>query len=137
MLEKLNETDDIKQRLASKLDDVSKEIEEAKVQKADLERSLEQKKQPLDLASRRLSLRLRRPCRERVKDEAHQALLVELQHIAAVTNALKAKIAQADDTIRHLEQQREILKSNMEDKQKSWNVRPFLNDDSRNVKTGG
>ena len=44
MLEKLNETEGLKQQLESKLDEVLKEIEEAKHRKAALEQSLQEKK---------------------------------------------------------------------------------------------
>ena len=68
-------------------------------------------------------MRTRRPSHECVNDEAHRALVGELQHITAVTNALKSKIASVNLKIRQLELQRDTLKDNIKDKQLSWNVR--------------
>ena len=44
MLEKLQETDDLKVKLTQRLQDTRKEIEEAKQRKFDLEQALEEKK---------------------------------------------------------------------------------------------
>ena len=76
----------------------------------------------MELAAQRLSWRTRRPSHECVNDEAHRALVGELQHITSVTAALKSKIAAFDRRIRQLETQRDGLKDNIQDKERSWKV---------------
>lgn len=76
----------------------------------------------MERANQRLAFRQQRPSHERVNDEAHRALVAELRHLTVVTNALKSKIAAVDREIRHLENQRDRLRDNIKDKQRSWKV---------------
>jgi chromosome segregation ATPase len=122
MLEKLNDTDDLRSQLQLKHDEVVKEIEAAKHRRQSLEHALGEKRGPLERANKRLVLRQQRPSYERVNDEAHRALMAEIQHLTIVTNSLKQKISAVDREIQHLEAQKERMEENIKDKQRSWKV---------------
>eukprot|EP00210_Caulerpa_lentillifera_P004605 g4391.t1 len=122
MLEKLNQTESLKNQLQLKLDEIAKEIEAAKHRRQSLEESLEEKRVPLERANQRLAFRQQRPSHERVNDEAHRALVAELRHLTVVTSALRSKISAVNCEIRHLETQRDRLQDNIKDKQRSWKV---------------
>ncbi|GMH34697.1 hypothetical protein BSKO_02558 [Bryopsis sp. KO-2023] len=122
MVEKLNETDDMKQLLMEKLTDTTKEIEGAKQRRLALEAALEEKKVPTQQAMRRLLMRKQRPCRERVDDEAHQALITELRNLTSMSTQLREKIAAVNSEIRHLEDKAQLVDENLKDKDSSWKV---------------
>eukprot|EP00803_Ostreobium_quekettii_P000406 evm.model.scf_1559.3 EVM.evm.TU.scf_1559.3 scf_1559:11528-16232(+) len=91
MLGKLQETDDLKAKLTQRLDETRREIEEAKQRKFDLEQALEAKRGPTQQAVQRLVVRKTRPRRERVDDEAHQALVAELRNLTGICSQLRDK----------------------------------------------
>lgn len=122
MIEKLNETDEARQTLQSKYAETKRELEEAKQRRSALEQSLEEKKEPTLKAMQRLLIRQQRPPRERVDDEAHKALVIELRNLTSISSQLQEKIKTMDRDIKKLEEKMCMIDENLRGKSAGWKV---------------
>ncbi|XP_063077845.1 tektin-3-like [Engraulis encrasicolus] len=80
---------------------------------ADLERTINNKKIPLQVAKNRLEERTKRPNMELCKDPPHNMLLREVQHIQGTMSTLSQRLAEAEDMQQQLAATKSLLEQEL------------------------
>jgi len=97
---------DLDQRLAQ----TRAELKKANETRNAIEDALKDKARPLQTARERLYHRQQRPAREQVRDEAEDALQVEVQELTSLVKDLKIRRSQVEADIKDLESLKQELK---------------------------
>ena len=113
---KVKQTKLLQLQLQQNLAAVMKELEELELHRASIQGTLDQKKEPLAVVQKRLSLRKLRPERESIRDTVEEALEAELHKLQAIMASLSSKLTKIDSEKQRLGVLRRQLENDLSNK---------------------
>jgi len=125
---RINDIEQWRQTLKKTLDDIDEEIAKLTNDKDEAERALEAKALPLDVATECLTLRDGRRKIDIVDDEANSELKKEVEVIEGIKEALQAKVDSALEQLCLLQEARQQLARDLQDKTEAKQIDTYCKD---------
>jgi tektin-3 len=119
LTQRIQETTDTKNKTQSHLNKVLQEIFDMEKNVDYLKKCIHDKESPLMVAETRLNTRLRRPNMELCRDPAQHRLVSEVYEIRETVEQLKARLAEAENSLQVLMRSRSILENDLSVKNNS------------------
>mmetsp|Transcript_7099 Transcript_7099/g.8190 ORF Transcript_7099/g.8190 Transcript_7099/m.8190 type:complete len:479 (-) Transcript_7099:564-2000(-) len=119
---KIRETTELKLQLTKQLEVEQFEVDKSKKTIGDLDKAIEDKKQPLALAETRYETRKSRPDRELVDDKPERQLAQEVTALKDILNKLLKQKADMEAKVKAMMDDIALLEADRQDKKKSLDI---------------
>lgn len=119
LTQRIQESTDMKNKVQSHLSKVLQEVFDMEKNVEYLKKCIHDKESPLMVAETRLNTRLRRPNMELCRDPAQHRLVSEVYEIRETVEQLRARLAEAENSLQVLMRSRSILENDLSVKSNS------------------